>query len=65
VTTIPESARFDDLFFSAVVESSLANPRFLRRDWLAAAVEQRLNDPACRVLLLTAAPGAGKSAFLA
>ncbi|HBY93640.1 MAG TPA: hypothetical protein DEP84_06665, partial [Chloroflexi bacterium] len=62
MTTIPESSREEDLFFSAVVESSLANPRFLRREWLAAEVEQRLNDPGCRFLLLTAEPGAGKSA---
>lgn len=40
VTTIPERPRFDDLFFGAVVESSLAKPRFLRCDWLAAAVEK-------------------------
>ncbi|MCZ7567057.1 MAG: ATP-binding protein [Ardenticatenaceae bacterium] len=65
MTTIPESPRVDDLFFGAAIDTYLANPRFLQRDWLAADVEQRLNDPGCRFLLLTAEPGAGKSAFLA
>ena len=59
------SSKHDDLFFRAIVDSYVKNPRFLRRDWLAGEVEERLRDPDCRFLLLIAEPGAGKSAFIA
>ncbi|MCZ7567016.1 MAG: hypothetical protein M5U01_00250 [Ardenticatenaceae bacterium] len=59
MTTSPESPREDDLFFGAVVESSLTNPRFLRCDCLAADVERRRSDPDCCFLLLTTEPAAG------
>jgi hypothetical protein len=56
----------DDLFSRAVVESYVKkNPRFVRRDWLAAELDKLLNKPSCRFALLTAKPGAGKSTFIA
>ena len=57
--------REGDLFFSDVVDSYVNNPRFIRRDWLAEEVKKLLADPDCRFVLLTAEPGAGKSAFMA
>jgi len=54
-----------DLFFSATVRSYVNNPRFLRRDWLAHELDACLSSPDCRFVLLTAAPGAGKSTFIA
>lgn len=55
----------DSLFFGDLVASYVENPRFLPRDWLAGRVGDMLDDPQCRFLLLTAAPGAGKSSFVA
>jgi len=64
--TEQDSASAGDLFFASLVSGYTAgNPRFLRRDWLAAEVNARLAAPDCRFLLLTAAPGAGKSTFVA
>ena len=54
-----------DLFFRDVVCSYVAAPRFLRRDWMARAVETQIHDPGCRFVLITAEPGAGKSALVA
>ena len=55
-----------DLFFELLVSSYVANnPRFLRRDWLAEEVNARMAEPGCRFVLLTAEPGAGKTAFMA
>jgi WD40 repeat protein len=59
------NSKFDDLFLRPVVDSYVGNPRFLRRDWLAADLQQTLDDPDCRFVLLTAEPGAGKSTFVA
>lgn len=62
------SARFtggDDLFSRAVVESYVNNPRFVRRDWLAAEVGALMEKTTCRFVLLMARPGAGKSTFIA
>jgi WD40 repeat protein len=62
------SSKYDDLFFATVVDSYVSkksNPRFLRRDWLADAVAERLKVATCRFLLLTAEPSAGKSTFMA
>ena len=59
------SSEYDDLFFTTLVDSYTSNPRFLRRDWLADEVMERLQEPTCRFLLLTAEPGAGKSTFMA
>ena len=60
---LPESA---DLFFDALVDGYVRqNRRFLRRDWLARELAARLNEPGKSFVLLTAEPGAGKSAFMA
>ena len=54
-----------DLFFSEVVERYVvANPRFIERRWLEERVLAAFPEPSS-FLLLTAEPGAGKSAFLA
>ncbi len=55
----------DDLFSEDLVRSYVSNPRFLRRDWLAADVNEKLERPDCRFVLITAEPGAGKSTFMA
>jgi hypothetical protein len=39
------------------------NRRFVRRDWLAAQLDEKLREPGKRFVLLTAEPGAGKSVF--
>ncbi|HBY96352.1 MAG TPA: hypothetical protein DEP84_20825, partial [Chloroflexi bacterium] len=54
-----------DLFSESVVRSYVDGPHFVERRWLVERVESALADPDCRFLLLTAEPGAGKSAFLA
>ncbi|MCU0559564.1 MAG: ATP-binding protein [Desulfobacterales bacterium] len=59
---LPES---EDLFFDSLVCGHVKNPRFVRRDWLAKALDAKLDEPGKRFVLLTAEPGAGKSAFLA
>jgi hypothetical protein len=58
----------DDLFFEPLVRRYVdpeQNPRFIRRDWLAAALQEKLEKPGTSFVLLTAQPGAGKSAFMA
>jgi hypothetical protein len=56
----------DDLFFDALVGGYMKNnPRFLRRDWLAEKLDEKLREPGKRFVLLTADPGAGKRAFMA
>jgi tetratricopeptide (TPR) repeat protein len=55
----------DDLFFRDIVRSYVETPRFLKRDWLATELQSRLDAADCRFVLLTAEPGAGKSAFMA
>jgi hypothetical protein len=62
------SQRKDDLFFNSTVSSYVDvahNARFLRRDWLAEALDEKLREPGRRFVLLTAEPGAGKSVFMA
>jgi hypothetical protein len=54
-----------DLFFEPIVDGYLANPRFVRRDWLAEEIDHRLSTDRSRFVLLTAEPGFGKSAFMA
>ena len=54
-----------DLFFEPIVNGYLANPRFVRRDWLAAEIDHRLSTEGSSFVLLTAEPGFGKSAFMA
>jgi tetratricopeptide (TPR) repeat protein len=60
-----EGLALDDLFFSDIVASYRDVPRFLRREWLDEELTRHLADPATRFILLTAEPGAGKSAFVA
>lgn len=54
-----------DLVFQSIVDSYITDPRFLRRESLAAEVTARLAAPDCRFVLLTAEPGFGKSVFMA
>jgi hypothetical protein len=59
------NCEFDNLFFDALVRGYVKeNPRFLRRDWLAQALGEKLGK-AGRFVLLIAEPGAGKSVFMA
>ncbi len=56
----------EDLFFTSLVHRYVEeNPRFLRRDWLAKQLDEKLQESGKRFVLLTAEPGAGKSAFMA
>jgi hypothetical protein len=53
----------DNLFFDAMVRGYVdGNPRFVHRDCLAAQLHDKLKETSCRFVLLTAEPGAGKSA---
>jgi hypothetical protein len=56
-----------ELFFGALVRGYVEdNPRrFVRREWLAAQVDEELAKAGKPFVLLTAEPGAGKSAFMA
>lgn len=51
--TAPSPVQPHDLFFASTVEGCVASPRFMRRDWLAAEVADRLAAPACRLMLLS------------
>lgn len=54
-----------DLFYESLIQSYVNAPRFVERSWLAERIEAMLAEPNCRFLLLTAEPGAGKTAFMA
>jgi hypothetical protein len=57
-----------DLFNLELIRSYVdveLNPRFVERHWLKQQVEDKLANPDCRFILLTAEPGAGKSTFMA
>ncbi|EEP70534.1 hypothetical protein MCAG_00861 [Micromonospora sp. ATCC 39149] len=54
-----------DLFFEETVGRYVDHARFVPRDWLADRVEAHLADPECRFVLITGAPGTGKSALVA
>ncbi|KPQ42318.1 MAG: hypothetical protein MPEBLZ_03142 [Candidatus Methanoperedens nitroreducens] len=54
-----------DLFYEALIKSYVVSHSFVERPWLAKRIETALSDPNCRFLLLTAEPGAGKTAFMA
>jgi hypothetical protein len=64
ISTRP-SPPHEDLFYEELIRSYIEAPRFISRPWLAKQIEEALTDPSCRFLLLTAAPGAGKTAFMA
>jgi len=55
----------DDLFYESLVHSYVDAPRFVERSWLERRVFDALEEPNCRFVLLTAEPGAGKTAFMA
>ncbi|MBD0266245.1 MAG: hypothetical protein ICV78_27070, partial [Tolypothrix sp. Co-bin9] len=59
------SSPHDDLFYEALINTYVNDPRFVQRSWLEKKIETELADPNCRFLLLTAEPGAGKTAFAA
>jgi hypothetical protein len=60
------SPQANDLFFDTVVEGYVTlNRRFVRREWLAANLDQKLAAAGARFVLIVAEPGAGKSAFMA
>jgi hypothetical protein len=61
LSSIPVPNLFQDSVIGAYVDA----PRFLERPWLESRVESALAQPGCRFLLITAEPGAGKSAFIA
>lgn len=45
----------DDLFFTSLVCRYVdKNPRFLRRDWLAKQLDEKLQEPGKQFVLLTA-----------
>ncbi len=54
-----------ELFYDSLIRSYVEASRFLRRDWLAEQVETAMAGLDCRFVLLTAEPGAGKTAFMA
>jgi tetratricopeptide (TPR) repeat protein len=53
------------LFYEGLLQSYLEDPHFVERTWLAEQIAAAQADPKCRFLLLTAEPGAGKTAFMA
>lgn len=54
-----------ELFFEDVVASYVKQPRFRPRQWLEKRVQDLLDEADCRFVLITAEPGAGKTAFMA
>jgi hypothetical protein len=59
------SPHVPDLFQESVISAYVDAPRFLERPWLESRAAGILAQPDCRFLLITAEPGAGKSAFMA
>jgi hypothetical protein len=55
----------DDLFFHSLIKGYISSPRFTERPWLEDRVKEVLADNERPFVLITAEPGAGKSAFLA
>jgi len=63
---VSTAASSGDLFFNSLIQGYVEkNTRFVRRDWLAKQLDQKLAEPGKHFVLLTAAPGAGKSTFMA
>jgi tetratricopeptide (TPR) repeat protein len=58
------TASEQDLFNHNLIASYVDSPRFVPLPWLAERVQAKLDDADCRFLLLTAEPGAGKTAFM-
>jgi tetratricopeptide (TPR) repeat protein len=61
----PSPVEDDDLFFNDLIESYVKSNRFVERHWLLEKIEKHISDRDCRIILLTAEPGAGKTAFMA
>jgi hypothetical protein len=59
------TTRDGDLFNEALIESYVDSPRFVERPWLWRRVQAALDQPECQFVLLTAEPGAGKTALMA
>lgn len=63
---VPRSpGRADDLFFDDVVSQYVDDPRYIHREWLETAVQERLEQSGCRYVLIVGEPGAGKSGVIA
>jgi hypothetical protein len=60
----PPSSPDEGLFYEALIRAYLAQ-RFVERPWLAEQIQLNLAEQACRLLLLTVVPGAGKTALMA
>ena len=62
-----ESSKYsdDDLFFDDLISSYVNSSRFVERHWLFKKIKEHLADPECRIIVLSAEPGAGKTAFVA
>ncbi len=54
-----------DLFSAGLVDAYTDDPHFVARPWIAEQVDAALAAPDCRFLLLTGAPGTGKTAAIA
>ena len=54
-----------DLFYESLVKPIVDDARFVGRSWLAEQVKDALDQAQRRFVLLTAEPGAGKTAFMA
>jgi hypothetical protein len=55
----------EDLDQQKLIRDYVDAPDFIERHWLEKRVLELLDDPTCQFLLLTAVPGAGKTALLA
>ncbi|MGC9350136.1 MAG: HEAT repeat domain-containing protein [Anaerolineae bacterium] len=55
----------DDLFYGGLIRSYVDAPLFVARPWLESLVLDAMDEPDCRFVLLTAEPGAGKTALMA
>jgi hypothetical protein len=62
--TVPAGS-LDDLFFGETVRRYVQAPRFIHRAWMADELLDVLSAPSCHIVVLTGAPGAGKSGFIA
>jgi hypothetical protein len=61
-----ETALLDsELFFRPIVERYVEVPRLVRREWLIGELMARIDDEACRLVMLTGEPGSGKSSIIA
>ncbi len=58
-------ARDGDLFYKNLIGGQAGADGYVRRAWLEDAVLRRVSKPACRFVLVTGEPGAGKSGLMA